>query len=78
MKQNYLVSGRMQSALIQKAFSTEAKELAEEVIEYADKNLDVKISKVRSMCGHNCRRFGNPNIKDIIRCETSIKTVWSS
>ena len=78
MKQNYLVSGRMQSALIQKAFSTEAKELAEEFIEYADKNLDAKISKVRRMCGDNCPRFGNQNIEENIRCETSIKTVWSS
>ena len=78
MKQNYLVSGRKQNALIQKVFSTEAKELAGEVIENADKKLDVNISKVRRMCGDNCRRFGNPNLKENFRCETSKKTVWSS
>ena len=78
MKQNYLVSGRMQNALIQKVFSIETKDLAGEFIEYADKNLDAKISKVRRMCGDNCPRFGNHNIEENIRCETNVETVWSS
>ena len=68
----------MQKALIQNKSLTHATEQAGDIIDSLDNYSDVKTSKVRRICGDNCRRFGTHKLKEDNRCETSIKTIWLS